>query len=133
MAKKAAKVAPEAPGAEPEKTKGISTAKAVRDAIAKGIESPAEIVGYLKSQFGIDTTKQMVSSYKSKLKARNNAGTEQGATSKHEPEHRPKASSSVRKSTVNGDGDLLDALASMKPLIAQFGAEKVKKMVDLLE
>ncbi len=31
-----------------------------------------------------------------------------------------------------GEGDLLDALAAMKPLIAQYGAEKVKKMVDLL-
>jgi hypothetical protein len=31
-----------------------------------------------------------------------------------------------------GDGDLLDALKSMKPLIAQYGAEKVKEMVDLL-
>jgi len=36
------------------------------------------------------------------------------------------------KVVPTGDGDLLDALATMKPLIAHYGAEKVKKMVDLL-
>jgi hypothetical protein len=31
-----------------------------------------------------------------------------------------------------GEGDLLDAMAAMKPLIASLGPEKVKKIVDLL-
>ena len=31
-----------------------------------------------------------------------------------------------------GDGDLLDALEKMKPLVASLGPDKVKRIVDLL-
>jgi hypothetical protein len=31
-----------------------------------------------------------------------------------------------------GERDLLDVMESMKPLIAQYGAERVKRIVDLL-
>ena len=33
---------------------------------------------------------------------------------------------------LSGDGDLLEALEAMKPLVASMGAEKVKRLVDLL-
>jgi hypothetical protein len=36
------------------------------------------------------------------------------------------------KIEAKGDVDLIEALEAMKPLVASLGAEKVKRLVDLL-
>jgi hypothetical protein len=117
----------------------ISKAAAVRDALAKGIDSPEAGIGYLNSVYGIVMTRQTFSSYKAQQKARD-AKKQAAAPAKVQPAKRgpkprealaaPAQSPVVQK--ANGQADLLDALTAMKPLIAQYGAAKIKQMVDLL-
>jgi hypothetical protein len=117
----------------------ISKAAAVRDALAKGNDSPEAGIGYLHSVYGIVMTRQMFSSYKAQEKARQ-AKKQAAAPAKAEPAKRgpkPREAAAVAAPSpvvrkANGQADLLDALTAMKPLIAQYGAEQVKKMVDLL-
>ena len=111
MAKKAQK-----PGHE---SNGISKAQAVRNAMAEGLESLDDIEGFLKSRHGIEMPRQQLSAYKSQAKARESAGNETA----------PKAAA---KPTSGNDGDLLDALEAIKPLVEKLGAEKVRRLVDLL-
>jgi hypothetical protein len=42
------------------------------------------------------------------------------------------ATPAARTSTANGDADLIESLETLKPLVAQFGVEKVRRLVDLL-
>jgi hypothetical protein len=71
---------------------------------------------------------------KSQLKKRAGSGAPKG-----KPGRKPKASAATEgylapppKPPADGGPDLLDSLESLKPLIAQYGAERVKRMVDLL-
>jgi hypothetical protein len=36
------------------------------------------------------------------------------------------------KIEARGDGDLIEALEALKPLIAQYGVDKVKRLVEVL-
>jgi hypothetical protein len=129
MAKKAAEQEAAAPS-----TPSVSKAEGVRSALATGIESPSDIVDFLKNQYGIDMTKQMVSSYKSQQKARDSK-TEAPAP-KGKPGRKPKAASGdvllPTKPPSRSDTVLLETLEALKPLIATHGAERVKRLVDLL-
>jgi hypothetical protein len=135
MAKKAAKaksVATEAPATANAPT--ISKAEAVRKALAAGMDGPPEGTAYLQREFGIEMTSQMWSSYKSQEKARA-AKHPEGMTGK--PGRKPKAAiegylAPPPKSSASGDGDLLDAMEAMKPLVASLGKDQVKRIVDLL-
>jgi hypothetical protein len=116
--------------------KAISKAAAVRDALAQGEDSPEGGIAFIKKVHGIDMTRQMFSSYKAQQKARD--AKQAAASPKAKPGRKPKVASPapaqppVALRSANGQADLLDALTAMKPLIAQYGAEQVKKMVDLL-
>jgi len=106
----------------------ISKAQAVRNALAEGLDDIGDIEGFLKSRYGIDMPRQMISSYKSQNKAKEAearpvvkvARSEAGGSSTH----------GVRES--DPESDLLEALEAMKPLVEKFGADKVKRIVDLL-
>jgi hypothetical protein len=81
-------------------------------------------------EFGIEMPPQHFSAVKSQQKKRD--GKPAGR-----PGRKPKGEGNLAptrapKIVPTGEGDLLDALMSMKPLIAQYGAERVKQMVDLL-
>ena len=74
------------------------------------------------------------SATKSKLKSAED-------TKKSAPKSAPKAATKPRpvedyqtppEQPAGRDGNLLDALDQMKPLIAQYGPDQVKRMVDLL-
>jgi hypothetical protein len=122
-------------------TPTVSKAEAVRIALSEGLESPGDIHDFIKARFGHDIPNQTISSYKAQEKARQ-AKKAEAVAPVAEPAKRgrkPKAAVAApvqpvaaQKPVANGQLDLLDALTAMKPLIAQYGADQVKKMVDLL-
>ncbi len=106
--------------------------EAVRMAIAAGFGSPQVGSGYIQSQFGMDVSPQHFSSTKSQLKTKELEDT---------PARKSKADSSKdvegyvalpAKPAAGGEEELLAALEAMKPLVASLGAEKVKRLADLL-
>jgi hypothetical protein len=94
--------------------------------MAAGMATPDDGVGFIKAQFGIELPKAMWSSYRAQQKARD--AKKAGGTSKRVEGYLAPPS---RKS-ANGEGDLLAAMEAMKPLVESLGAEKVKRIVDLL-
>ena len=107
--------------------------------MAQGIESPGDGVNFIRKRFGLEMSKQHFSATKSKLKSAEAAGASKGVARKSAP-----TGASKRKPEPVGDyqpppeppagrdANLLDALEQMKPLIAQYGPDHVKRMVDLL-
>ncbi len=118
------------PAPAPQVATTISKAEAVRRALAEGLSTPGEIADYAMTRYRLDIPKPQVSAYKAQGKAK-------AAASNSKPNRKPKAAvegylAQPPKIEAKGDGDLLDALKAMKPLIAQYGPAKVKEMVDLL-
>ena len=122
-------------GSEADAGRKISKTDAIRTAVAEGHESPAAGVDFIKKRFGFELSKQHFSATKSKLKTSGGGQANESG--------RATAPSGKRPARVEGylappeqpagrDGNLLDALEAIKPLIAQHGAESVKRMVDLL-
>jgi hypothetical protein len=119
--------------------KSISKAAAVRDALEQGEDGPEDGVAYIKKIHGIEMTRQTFSSYKTQEKARQ---AKKGA-SKGKPGRKPRqlaeTSQTVdgyvappEKPKSAGEPDVLLALEGVKELVNQFGADKVKRMVDLI-
>jgi hypothetical protein len=111
----------------------VSKAEAVRQALAAGKEMPEEGVAYLLDNFGIVMDRQTFSSNKAQEKARQAKKAEASAKSK--PGRKPKAAVEGHAAPVpkhRGNGDVLETLEALKPLIASHGADRVKRLVDLL-
>jgi hypothetical protein len=110
-----------------------SKTEAVRRALADGFDGPQEGTAYIRKEFGIEIAPQHFSAVKSQIKKR-----EGSAAPKGKPGRKPKQPAASDgylappKAPADGGPDLLDSLESLKPLIAQYGAERVKRMVDLL-
>ncbi|QDV36351.1 hypothetical protein [Tautonia plasticadhaerens] len=112
--------------------------QAARAALDAGYEKPGEAVDYIKRSFGIDMNPQHFSAVKSQMKKKEGEGraakqaapARRGRKPKIEPENGDPAPPPRNEAT--GEGDLLDTLEALKPLIAQYGADKLKRMVDLL-
>ena len=117
--------------------KSINQAELVRKAVAAGHEKPAYGVAYIKSQFGVDVDSKYYSVAKTQLKKREEKAAVHGPA-KRGP--KPKGPTPLvegyvappEKPRSPGDPDVLMALQGVKELVGQFGAERVKKMVDLL-
>jgi hypothetical protein len=111
--------------------------QAARAAIDEGYEKPSEAVAWIRSTYGMDLGAQHFSAIKSQLKKKDEKGSKRHAAPKPGRGSKavaagPAVSPSSSEPEPAGGDDLLEALGAIKPLIAQFGAEKVKKMVDLL-
>jgi hypothetical protein len=115
-----------------------SKTDAVRQALAAGFEGPQEGTAYIRQEFGIEIAPPHFSAVKSQLKKKGGTGAADGRKGKR---GRPKGSTSKAvegylapppKPVASGGSDLLDAMEAMKPLIAQYGADQVKRIVDLL-
>ena len=122
-------------GSEPDTPRKMSKTDAIRAAVAEGHESPADGVDFIKRRFGIELSKQHFSATKSKLKTTGGGQTKEA--SRATAPARKKAARvegylAPPEQPAGGEGNLLDALEAIKPLIAQHGAESVKRMVDLL-
>ena len=128
MAKKVAKPV-ESEGGNQQTPEHITKSDAVRRALAAGIEGPQEGTAWIQKEFGIELSPSHFSAVKATEKKK-------GDAPKGKPGRKPnvvEAGHAGNPKAGKGDGDLLDALSAMKPLIAQFGPDKVKKMVDLLK
>jgi hypothetical protein len=138
MAKKAAKPKPVESEEEPDirdahdRRMPTSKSDAVRMAIAAGFDGPQVGAGYIQSQFGLDVSPEHFSAVKSADKKK--VLTE---VPKSKPRRKSKAEvegylAPPPKPQGDGEADLLAAMEAMKPLVEQLGAEKVKRIVDLL-
>ncbi len=119
------------PQVEPEPTKAVSKAEAVRQALANGLDGLDDIAGFIRSKHGIEMPRPQLSAYRSQQKARERSGstaTKRGRKQKTAVE----GYLAPPKIVPTGDGDLLDAMEAMKPLVARLGVDKVKRLVDLL-
>jgi hypothetical protein len=121
----------------------VSQSDAARAALDAGHEKPAEAVRYIKDTFGIDMNPQYFSAIKTRTKAPQVNETLKKAapaTPKAKPGRKPKAVAPIiegyvappEKPKSAGEPDVLLALEGVKELVSQFGADKVKRMVDLL-
>jgi hypothetical protein len=106
--------------AESAEAANITKAEAVRRALAQGHAMPTDGVAFIKSEFGIDMGIQHFSAQKSQLKKQKGAKKKVGRPAKH-----PQPS-------MNGGAGILEAMEAMKPLVASMGANKLKRLVDLL-
>jgi len=110
----------------------ISKSEAVRRALAAGKELPDEGVAYIRQQFGIEIAKPHFSATKSQIKKR------EGGPAKGNPGRKPTTAAEgylapPPKQRPSDDApDLIESLEALKPLVAEYGAEKVKRLVDLL-
>jgi hypothetical protein len=104
----------------------INKSEAVRRALADGVLQPIEGVAYIKSHFGIEIGPQHFSAVKSNTMKKLVSPTVN-------TRFRPKsAKTAPRTATVNSEADLIESLETLKPLVAQHGVEKVRRLVDLL-
>jgi hypothetical protein len=134
MPKKSAKPKAAAPAspetAAPAPT--ITKAEAVRQALAAGKDSPSDGTGFIKSNYGIEITSQMFSSYKAQQKARD--AKQSGGAPAAKRGRKPKAAVEgyLAPPPRKGESTLLDAMEAMKPLVASLGVEQVKRIAELL-
>jgi hypothetical protein len=110
------------PNRKPEETNGeqISKMEAMRRALAKmGFDAkPVEYQRFIKSKFGLEMTTDMISNYKSTLKAT-------AVTSAATP-------STPKAETKLAGGFSLDELTAVKALADKIGAEKVRQLAQAL-
>jgi hypothetical protein len=106
--------------------KAMSKSAAARAALTEGIGSPKKACEFILDRFGIEMSPQHFSAVKSQWKSAKEAPTKKGKRAVEgylaPPPH----------SSKNGGADVLETLESLKPLIAQYGSDKVKRMIDLL-
>jgi hypothetical protein len=113
---------------QPEPAKAVSKADMVRAALADGIDKPGEGVAFIKAKFGIDLPKPMWSSYVAQQKARDRQSAEPATrTTKPKPAVLP-----VTKHGGGGETDLITAMEAIKPYVVEHGAERLKRIIDLL-
>ncbi len=119
----------------PETPRRMSKTDAIRAAVSEGFESPGDGVDFIKRRFGLELSKQHFSATKSKLRL-----VEGGRSKEAGQAPRPAKKKSMPiggylappEQPADREGNLLEALEAIKPLIAQHGAESVRRMVDLL-
>ena len=107
----------------------ISNAQAVRNALARGLNDISDIDEFVRVEYDKDIPRQQISAYKSQtLKKAGEPPARRG--------RRPKAAVGGYLApppvVPRGDGDLIDALQALKPLVAKVGVENVKKLAELL-
>ena len=76
-------------------------------------------------------SKPHFSAVKSQLKKREGGGAAPKGRPGRKPEAAVEGYLAPPKVVPTGEGDLLEALEAMKPLVARLGVEKVKRIVDL--
>jgi hypothetical protein len=121
-----------APKTEPT-GKTMNKSEAARAAIDAGYDKPGPAVEYIKEQFGVEIGAQHFSAIKSTYLKKQGDAKPKGKPGRKPRVDAPVAERPLATPTKKvAEGDLLDALTAMKPLIAQFGADRVRKMIDLL-
>lgn len=111
------------PGGLSVKKATMTKADAMRAALRAGVESPTAASQYIRNRFGIEVSRSHFSAFKCNERKAGNSETPGAA--KGDP------TLPLRLEAID-DGDLLIALEMIKPLVASLGADKVKRIVDLL-
>ena len=124
-------------GDEPEAAAGgkaIKKAAAVREALAEGHGSPDAGTAYIKKTYGLEINPQHFSSIKSNYlkKLREGGGKPARAPRAHKAAPAEGYLAPPARARTEASPDVLLALESVKGLIAEHGADKVKRLVDLL-
>lgn len=116
--------------------KPIKKVEAAMAAIHEGIESPQSAVAYIAKRFGIEMKAQHFSTIKCQWKKKleeiegaEAAGVTPKSTGAIEGYLAPPPTRSKRST---GEPDLIDAMETLKTLIAELGTDKVKRIVELL-
>jgi hypothetical protein len=127
--------------AEEPETSGrrMSKTDAIRAAMAEGIESPGDGVDFIRKRFGLEMSKGHFSATKSKLKSSEGQGGKKSAPAKAAPKaaakSRPEPVEERKAATARpagGEGNLLDLMEQMKPMVEAHGVDRLKRIVDLL-
>jgi hypothetical protein len=127
--------------AEEPETSGrrMSKTDAIRAAMAEGIESPGDGVDFIRKRFGLEMSKGHFSATKSKLKSSEGQGGKKAAPAKAAPKaaakSRPEHVAERQRATArpaSGEGNLLDLMEQMKPMVDEHGVDTLKRIVDLL-
>lgn len=113
------------------KPRAMSKAGAARAALADGYLVPREAIIHIKETYGIDMSPQQFSAEKCRLKARGVGEPDFGFLKELAGSKQDGVVRAARRPDLS-EPDLLESLEVMKPLIDRLGAEKVKRMVDLL-
>ena len=115
--------------ARPKKSKGgMSKMEAVRQVIAKFGKDvkPNDILGHLKSEFGITMSYDMASTYKSAA-LKKTKGKRRG----RKPGRKP-AGAAASMNGRPGAGISLDDIKAVKALADKLGADKVRQLAEVL-
>jgi hypothetical protein len=110
----------------------VSKAEAVRQALAAGMESPEDGVGFIKSNYGIEMTRQMWSSNKAQEKARDSKKDEGAPRGK--PGRKPAVAQldQVVKTIQPAVGKSVIAdLTAVKALVEKLGVDEVVEIAKL--
>ena len=116
----------------------MSKADACRAALAAGIETTEEAMEFTLKKFGVEIKATDFTLYKSKAK-------QAAASAPAKRGRKPRTATPVStkplvegyvappdKPKAAGESDILLALEGIKELVGQFGADRVKRMVDLI-
>jgi hypothetical protein len=102
----------------------VSKAEAVRAALADGVDGLDEMAAFIKTKFGFEISKPMLSSYKANEKKRVAKADESSA---------PKRGPALKVPASGREDDILRTLETLKPLIASHGSDKLHRLIDVLK
>jgi hypothetical protein len=125
---KGAKNVKPGPAREAEPAKTVSKAEAVRQALAAGLDGLDDIAKFVKAKHGHDIPKPQISAYKAQTKAK-------AAAAALNSDADLKPNSAVQQAAKHGGGgetDLITAMEAIKPYVIEHGAERMKRIIDLL-
>jgi hypothetical protein len=127
-AKNATKEAAKSPAGALQHPLSITKSEAVRRALAAGHQMPVEAVTYILAEFGIEVRPQYFSNVK--LEMAKGAPKPRGGVA---PQSSPTIAEEQSAPRPRAGADLLEAIETLKPLVAEMGVENTKRIVDLLE
>lgn len=117
----------------------ITKAEAIRRTLAEGITSAEEGVAHIKTHYGLDVTRGHFAASKSREKPPGTPPAKRGrpvvakVPAKRGRKPRAGVEGYLAPPPKGGTSDdVLETLEVLKPLIAQHGAERLKRLVDLL-
>jgi hypothetical protein len=105
----------------------ISKAAAVRQALAEGFESLDDIAAFIRTKHGIEIPRPQLSAYKAQARAR-----EQMTHTGPKPSKAPTPTAKAAKHSGGAKTDLIEAMETLKPYVNEHGAERLKRIIDLL-
>jgi hypothetical protein len=125
---KGAKNVKAVPARAAELAKTVSKAEAVRQALAAGLDGLDDIAKFVKAKHGHEIPKPQISAYKAQTKAK-------AAAAALNPVAEIISNPAIQQAAKHGGGgetDLITAMEAIKPYVIEHGAERLKRIIDLL-